>query len=1540
MKSEPKTPPRRRARVARWLLRAFLGLFALLLGLIALAIACINLPPARAFVAEKVTAALSGTFKGKLVIERVGSIGWSGVDRVDARVLDPDGKRVLAVQGLSAHLPWPRLVWNLVVAKPDPNTIELYDVSFDHAEVVLRDDGSGKPTLANTFAPPKPSPGPGKQTNVVIQRISFRHAWVHGRLGSAPALDADLADLAGDLRIDTEATSASVERLQLAARGLPSALDPKGELHARVRLTKQAAERDLFAHFRGEVARVPLTAQARLKGTSVDGVVRGVADPSAVSRLLPGLAPRAPIELFAKATGSLPELAIEARVQSEDGHVDASGQLRVEEPLKATLELRGAALDASAFAAGAPPTELAFELRAKAEKRDELLRGTYDFTLLPSSVSGQPLPGLHTRGSATHEAARTRVEGDLELHEAGAPTSVAYTVDLGRSATLELQLDTMLDDPPRLRALSGVTLSGKLRSEARIDLTHKNLVARLDARLARVRQRENGVASLRFVALAKGALSDPAISADLVAGGLALPGRRFARAHVSTRGTLRMQSVEAALDGSAGERIEVATLVEIEQELALEQVRVSIARESTTMKARAERIAFGKRIRVEQLELEGVGNARASLTMGHKLENLEVSTRDLDVARLAYVLGAAQPRVSAKVDLDAKLERDHDQPSGYLHGNVRELAAGVIERGRVSLALDVERGIASGAIAVELDRAGQARVEIEQLPLLEPPFDEKKLRALTGRIHAQGNLDLAYLGAAFALEQVPIERGQGQVALDVDVRRDEPGAALPDIEARVATKNLELVGKRKSVPSPADPEHARKAAPWVVSKVDVDARLAVQGESGQTDLAFRAFDQLGDLARLDAHTKLGPGLEGALRPDLARLPLQAKLEVPARSLEKLPPMLPLKDTAGRGALDLEVDGTALDPRVRFQGRVAGLRPAGSRTQPLDVDFRGMLEREGGSLSAGAATEGRNVGSVDARWQGDLRELFGPGTARSRVRGQAELALDRLPLAALPGSRERQVKGELSARLALLGLGEDAKLSARIDAGPLRIADSHFEHVGVQANVANGKLEARADLVQKDGSANARLRADVDWGARLTPRLRVPLESQLQAKNFRLGGFATLAPGKINELDGRLNANLVGRFGGDTPMLEGSADLEQGVLQEPTIGQRFQDVSAHVRLAPGEIRVERLSARGTTGRLTASATARLRGLELLAANAHVDIAEREKIALTNQGVAVGDGWGKIDASIERGTDERGTEIKISIPEFHLDLPENERLGVQDLAPADYVRIGVKPTNGAFTTIAMQPLKETPTPQQGPPTVLTVEFGKKVVVRRGAQLEATVSGTTRVVLAEPAQISGQVQVRGGTLDVSGKLFHIERGIVTFDGQTPDNPTIVATARWDSPAGYTVVFEYTGTAKEGQLALSSEPPLTQDQIMSLLMFGNPDGSMGSSSGSPAATAFGVAGGTAVRGLNRVLAKVTKLDIDARVDTSTGSARPEIVLQVTPRLSAHITRALGEPAPGQAPDRTFATLDLKLGGRWSLDTTVGDRGASALDLIWRYRY
>ena len=243
------------------------------------------------------------------------------------------------------------------------------------------------------------------------------------------------------------------------------------------------------------------------------------------------------------------------------------------------------------------------------------------------------------------------------------------------------------------------------------------------------------------------------------------------------------------------------------------------------------------------------------------------------------------------------------------------------------------------------------------------------------------------------------------------------------------------------------------------------------------------------------------------------------------------------------------------------------------------------------------------------------------------------------------------------------------------------------------------------------------------------------------------------------------------------------------------------------------------------------------------------------------------------------------------------------------------------------------------------LVEVHLGRSVWIQRGRELKVHLGGDLLARIANKTTLEGRLELKGGKLDVSGKMFDIESGVVTFDGDEPGNPSIVATARWDSPTEYRVFAEYAGTVKDGKLTLRSDPPLSSDKVLCLLMFGTPDDSFGaagtqSQSGESSSVAVGVAGDSAVKGLNRAISGVTKLDVSARLDTSTGTARPELDVQISPRVTARMTRAIGEPAAGQSPDRTFLTFEMRLLRAWALSAVVGDHGGSGLDLLWRRRY
>jgi translocation and assembly module TamB len=375
----------------------------------------------------------------------------------------------------------------------------------------------------------------------------------------------------------------------------------------------------------------------------------------------------------------------------------------------------------------------------------------------------------------------------------------------------------------------------------------------------------------------------------------------------------------------------------------------------------------------------------------------------------------------------------------------------------------------------------------------------------------------------------------------------------------------------------------------------------------------------------------------------------------------------------------------------------------------------------------------------------------------------------------------------------------------------------------------------------------------------------------------------------------------------------------------------------------QFKLEQLVAHGLTGKVSATGAAQLDGFALRGANAKVVILENEQIPITIEGAAIGEAWGTVKAAYTSPA-QGERKLSIDVAEFHLMTPETSGQSLQGLDVPEDVRVGVRRADGKFVPLLVQPLEPGAAAQAADappqPLIIVINLGNNTTVARGRSVQAQLTGRIRVESAVTTEITGRIELRGGKLDVQGKTFEVERGVITFDGKDPANPTITATARWDAP-DYTVYAEYIGDVENGRIRLHSEPALTQDEIASLLLFGSPDGSPGGS-GDPNTTALavGVAGDTAAKGLNQVLDDFTNLDVSARIDTTTGSARPELVVRVSPRVAAKVTRAIGEPAAGESPDRTFLTLELRLRRAWALSAVFGDRGASALDLIWRRRY
>jgi translocation and assembly module TamB len=244
-------------------------------------------------------------------------------------------------------------------------------------------------------------------------------------------------------------------------------------------------------------------------------------------------------------------------------------------------------------------------------------------------------------------------------------------------------------------------------------------------------------------------------------------------------------------------------------------------------------------------------------------------------------------------------------------------------------------------------------------------------------------------------------------------------------------------------------------------------------------------------------------------------------------------------------------------------------------------------------------------------------------------------------------------------------------------------------------------------------------------------------------------------------------------------------------------------------------------------------------------------------------------------------------------------------------------------------------------------VTTHLGSDVEVRRGSMLRLYPRGGPTIDLGRKTTLSGHLAVPRGYVELQGKRFEIEKADVKFDGQPEDDPVVIATAVYAASDGTKVFADFVGPVKSGKVTLRSEPALSQNEILSLLLFGSTEGTFGQAApqeqkGSQAATpTTSIATGVVTDGINKALTGVSNVEVRTKVDTQeSGNPRPQVEVALSRAVTATVIYNLGVPPPGENPDDTLLEVDWRFHHNYSTQATLGDKGTSILDLIWRYRY
>jgi autotransporter translocation and assembly factor TamB len=149
-----------------------------------------------------------------------------------------------------------------------------------------------------------------------------------------------------------------------------------------------------------------------------------------------------------------------------------------------------------------------------------------------------------------------------------------------------------------------------------------------------------------------------------------------------------------------------------------------------------------------------------------------------------------------------------------------------------------------------------------------------------------------------------------------------------------------------------------------------------------------------------------------------------------------------------------------------------------------------------------------------------------------------------------------------------------------------------------------------------------------------------------------------------------------------------------------------------------------------------------------------------------------------------------------------------------------------------------------------------------------MNITVGGDVRIRKDAGGQVLlvGDVQTIRGYYEFQGRRFELQRGgQIRFVGTPQVNPAIDITATRLIPnTGVEARVRITGTARDPELSLSSNPPLEESDILSLIVFNRPVNELGTGERSSlAATAGGIATGFLAAPLGESIGRALDLDL-----------------------------------------------------------------------------
>jgi hypothetical protein len=792
--------------------------------------------------------------------------------------------------------------------------------------------------------------------------------------------------------------------------------------------------------------------------------------------------------------------------------------------------------------------------------------------------------------------------------------------------------------------------------------------------------------------------------------------------------------------------------------------------------------------------------------------------------------------------------------------------------------------------------------------------------SVTARI-AKRTLTTSYRGKAsgFEVERLTGRRDlAGQVAATVDLE-----ATLSDLGAPFDLGRLSARGSVTVDPSTIGPlalDTARIEGSLSNRIADITAfeamgprlsamasgRLAL-GDSGQSSLKYSAsMTRLADIGPLVGRMLDGRVLvEGTVtgnRADLVStgtatfsgikvddtfeaLTLNAAVEAHVPNLElgaltaDVKADATLVNVSGRSIPTLQATVAYADSRYRFEATAnqAGRTITAAGDLALLEEGREVTVSRA-SLTAGNATWSlADAGPVRVRYQNGLltlpqpvtlvnngQELSAEGTLAftDDVTGSLDVVVSGVNLTELGALllSPRQLAGTITGDARISGGASTRNIvgNVKLLAG---IVDGYaFQSLDTLVNYRSGRAQVDAILIQSPTSkleATGSIPFSLTKGVLTDQPISVDITSAgidlavLEAANTGLVGAAGLLV---------VDVHVTGT--GENPVASGTVRVQQGDFTLASTGAHYSNVAVDATLQGQALQITRLVVHDDdgdplqgTGRLQLENRA-LRDIEFVVTGSDFTVLDNEL------------GHVSVDASLNLYGTIRAPKIA-GLVRLHSARLEVDQI-VDRFAAAPYepeARPGAGTAKPAPDTEASLPLGMNLTIQVPDNLIMR---GRDIRTNTSAvalgDVNLTAGGDFTLVRegsGAPVLIGTITTVRG-TYDFQGRRFQVLRdGSITFRGDTPPDPALNVTAE-RVISGIVAHVTVGGTMRDPTVTLSSQPPLDQTDILSLIVFNQPANRLGQGQ----ATNLGeraaqIAGGFVATPLSDTLGRALNVDI-----------------------------------------------------------------------------